>query len=1482
MAPKRKNKKLATNPARGFATTSTASKTKPPDEVVIETTKLESASDKQYHAQIEISSVVHEEKELHELSPEELEKQLEESNLNLFLESHNEKIKREVSRQTSRLQTEKRVLRAQAEPLQTRSWLPSELMELIAGAIKLEDSDEHHSDQPRDSYAYGLLSDDDLCIKIWTLKQVLAQLGFAYELCQQALRYLLGATETSRFKDSVSVKDSLWGLNCCLDWLALHCEAEQLPSYLPIRAKAMPTLLLDQPSSDAKFEISDSEPMSTGPTASRSSSPSSHTIEHGLDAAEPAKFTSTPPSSDADSDMDPDTMTERFIGLQTRLYELDPDFDVAGHQNGRKAPLSSKTTPDQNLPSQRVKILRRLERLQRDILFDRYDAEQRWTEKRNQLAKSAAQRKRLQIDNGSTANDIAPLRHGDGAAAIRQAQQSSDDSEGDDTAEALGDFFSGLSDDPTTKDCSISSPDIQASSGHPIIVRDFGKWGGISPRRTLEDACKARDTRARISYRLMDRSPFSKQHAVRIHWSRDQPQPLESPTKALSCTSDRRHVHVEMITDATPDSIQSEAYVSTAALFLIFSSIPKEEKASLRLPSVWRDFWVELCGLKKEVDLAADREELRSIRALVEARPKPHDEGPKEPPDVSLKTPAPNIDNLVNRDEPAQVSKLSEHLKALWLSKSAVPSFHSMLRQRKTLPIWSFRDTILQTIKDHQIIIICGETGCGKSTQVPSFILEGELSLGRACRIYCTEPRRISAISLARRVSEELGERKIDVGTSRSLVGYAIRMENKLVRETRLVYATTGIVMRMLESADNLQEITHLVLDEVHERSIESDFLLIVLRKLLVKRPKLRVILMSATVDAAKFSDYFNGAPVMTVPGRTFPVESRYLEDVLEETKFTGNDFQSKPSPDEIDEDEDIDAEDSKKAQNDTLIGYSTRTRSTLANFDEYRINYDLILNLLEAIASKPKLVGFSKAILVFLPGIAEIRRLNGMLSGHSSFSYGWQIHALHSTIAMDEQERAFATPPANHRKIVLSTNIAETGVTIPDVTCVIDTGKHKEMRFDERRQLSRLIEVFISRANAKQRRGRAGRVQQGICFHLFTRGRHDSIMALEQTPEMLRLSLQDLVLRVKLCKLGSIDQTLSEALDPPSAKNIRRAIDALVDVKALTVAEELTPLGRQLAKLPLDVFLGKLILLGCIFKCLDATLTIAAILSSKSPFAAPMGARSQADQARLAFRRGDSDPLTVHNAYCSWRRACNASGASEQQFCRKNCLSQQNLMTIEELKAQLATSLVDAGFLELGEGEEISLHRIRSWSSKRTFLDIPARYNSHSTDLMVNSILCWSFYPKLLKRDGKGWRNVANNQSISLHPTSVNKGIEHPPQWLSFYHIMQSTNKYYNAHETSAVEPFAFILACGDAEFKMFSGVIVIDGNRIRLSVDDWKLMLVIKRLRHELRQIAAQLYRDPRHRLLPQQQKWLSIWEKIFAYHDEKVSNAKKKGIS
>lgn len=256
--------------------------------------------------------------------------------------------------------------------------------------------------------------------------------------------------------------------------------------------------------------------------------------------------------------------------------------------------------------------------------------------------------------------------------------------------------------------------------------------------------------------------------------------------------------------------------------------------------------------------------------------------------------------------------------------------------------------------------------------------------------------------------------------------------------------------------------------------------------------------------------------------------------------------------------------------------------------------------------------------------------------------------------------------------------------MTIPDITCVIDTGKQREMRYDEKRQLSRLVESYIARSNAKQRRGRAGRVQEGLAFHLLTKARHDSQLAEHPVPEMLRLSLQDLALRIKILKIKigtSIEDVLVKALDPPSSTNIQRAVSALVEVKALTVNEEITSMGRLLSKLPMDVHLGKFLLVAALFKCLDPALTIAATLNSKSPFVTPFGFEGQAETAKKSFAVGNSDFLTIANVFDSWRRA-SENANFVRTFCKRNFVSHQNLQQIEELRQQLLAYLIDSSFI--------------------------------------------------------------------------------------------------------------------------------------------------------------------------------------------------------
>ncbi|KAI9811170.1 MAG: hypothetical protein M1827_005621 [Pycnora praestabilis] len=1489
MAPNKKKKKAASNTSRGYATTSTPSKIDKKADIV-EASESESVIPTSSSAETpeSTSQAANETRSANEgnkLSAEEFEKQLEEFELRGLVDKYGQKIKRDSARQVSKLETDRRVLRGQAEDLTITQWLPPELMEQILELTKSELMNSTYyteTDPPKAS----TLSEEDTSIKFWTLQQALLALGFPEQQVKQVLRQLLEDSSMLSHASISRSKDALWGLEESLDWLAIKCEQTQLPAYNHRLKRTTSTFLPPYFQADTPTGTPEASGRSTPATVNSTQSSQLGPRDSSQGSLINGSEHDDLPDSNPESDLEPEELLSGYLEIKSRLYEIRPELVPNISSKSRKAKSAKSAVPFDHAKTapKVVKLQRKLKKIESDMLFDQYSADQKWFDMRNNLAQMDAARRKLLLDEPAQSPpndlDVEGSNNQSVSAAVSQAATeagaalpaASDDDEDDEIT--LGEIFASLPQEDTDPATGATNMVIKSPDGENIKIRDFGKWTGMSPRRVLEEACRARNTKVRLSYSILSSSSYSNRHSVTIKWTKAQDIVLSAQLSRLSFTSDQRTTSVSMTSISTPDAAQSEAYVSTAALFLIFASSPKEEKVYLRLPATWRDLWREFAVTRQEQMDQIDRDTLRELRDMIrEKRDRDEEDGIILANGFRKRSATANgkegIEGSPEDYDTHQIIDV-EDLSVLWTQKSSTPSYQHMLRVRMSLPMWSFKNEVLTTIEHNQITIICGETGCGKSTQVPSFLLEYNLSQGKACNVYCTEPRRISAISLARRVSEELGERRNDLGTSRSMVGYAIRLESNITNQTKLVYATTGIVMRMLERSNGLGDITHLVLDEVHERSIDSDFLLIILRKLVLRCPDLKVILMSATVDAQRFSSYLNGAPILTVPGRTFPVETKFLEDAVELTGYSIDSARQQKNV-QINLD-DADAEDSSD-QNlktrfvDDLRAYSSKTRNTLAQFDEYRIDYGLVVALIEKIATDYCYDQYSKAILIFLPGIAEIRQLNDMLVGHPSLSHGWYIYPLHSTIASEEQERAFLVPPEGTRKIIIATNIAETGITIPDITCVIDVGKHKEMRFDERRQLSRLIESFISRANAKQRRGRAGRVQNGLCFHLFTKARHDRLMAEQQTPEMLRLSLQDLVLRVKICNLGNIEQTLLEALDPPLPKNIRRAIDALVDVKALTASEELTPLGRQLAKLPLDVFLGKLILHGTIFRCLDAAVTIAAILSSKSPFSAPMGARKQADVARLGFKKGDSDLLTTYNAYCAWRRVCNSPGASEYQFCGKNFLSSQNLSNIEDLKCQLLVSLADSGLLVLDEAGKSSLIKARFSSRHRHFF-IPSNSidTNSGNDLIVNSIIAWSFYPKLLIRDGKGWRNVANNQSVSLHPTSVNKGSV-TPMWLSFYHIMQSSNKFYNAHETSTVEDLAICLSCGDAEFRIFAGVVVLDGNRLRFSVSDWKTMVVLKALRTHLRDITSQLFREPGKPLLAHQQKWFDIWQHMFS---------------
>ncbi|KAG8532466.1 uncharacterized protein KY384_002343 [Bacidia gigantensis] len=1457
MAHGKKKKKSAPNPARAVATTSVASKKHDQGEADPESdpqvgieakSKLPSRNDSSNPDGPTTANDQAPERPLHELSPEELEAHLEEADLQNLVDKHAEKIKREASRQVSRLETEKRLLRTHSDRLTTKPWLPDEVVQLVLDFVHSERATSDSNSYKSRISSIQELSSDEIVLRMWQLHLMLPHLSFPKEDISEVLRHTLHRYSDDPSSLALDTRDDVWGLETCLDWLARKTAGQNESDYSFSRQEV--TTIEQTP---VNFGEDTANAHGTG-----TSTPTSWEFVTNQETNDDKMAE----ISDLPSDMEPEQLVDRYLQLQRRLFEIDAKVVESrpGKINKNRVPNSTRNSHNNVRPiSPKIKRLQaQIAKITSDILFDSERAQMLWESHYIELCQEKAARQRLDIDDHTQPDSPVKSRLPDEPVTT------------EDTESGVGDFFSSL------PELSANPEDGSAlqttdDGGRPIQIRDFGTWNGMAPRRVLEDACKARDPSAKVTFSVISKASFSCRHAVQIQWSKPQQQDIvSSPLDSMSTEgSNSRQARLAMISVSCPNSIQSETFVATVALFSIVAHSPREEKASFRLPGVWRDLWAEMTRRRQEQEDTVDRETLRTLRKLVA--------------DAQISS---EIDLTPSKDTRLEYSESTlrgrstlatgtpTDLQQMWHRKASSAKYKAMLTSRARLPVWQYREQILEAITSNQVVIICGATGCGKSTQVPAYILEYELSNQRHCKIYCSEPRRISAISLARRVSEELGEQKNDVGTARSLVGFAVRLDSQMTAQTRLVYATTGVIMRMLEGSETLEDITHLLLDEVHERSIDSDFLLIVLRKLLVKRPSLKVVLMSATVDAQKFSAYLGDAPIFEVPGRTFPVETRYLEDAIELTHFKLGDVGAIPIEDnDADQEDDSEPASTKESHSSKeLANYSLQTRKTLAQLNEYRIPFDLIIKLLEKILSG-QLSDYNKATLIFLPGIAEIRRLHDMLTSHPTIRQSCEIFAMHSSIATEDQERAFLVPPKGMRKIVLATNIAETGITIPDITCVIDTGKHKEMRFDERRQLSRLLEVFISQANATQRRGRAGRVQNGLCFHLFSKQRFER-MAKEQTPEILRLSLQDLVLRVKIYKMGGIEETLSEALDPPSAKNIRRAVDALQDVKALTVMQNLTSLGRQLARLPLDVFLGKLLLLGTIFGCLDATLTIAATFSAKSPFNSTMDSRTQVDQARLSFKRGDSDLLTAYNAYSAWRRVCNITGVSEQQFCRKSFLSVQTLLNIEDIKGQLFNSLIDAGLLTLTAEERGRVRGSRPSFGHRNFVDVPARYNINgANDTILNTTIAMSFYPKLLKREGRAWRNVANNQSITLHPTSVNKRSENPPSWVSFYHVMQSGNKSLNAHETSAVDDLAVALCCGDADFKMHAGVLVVDGNRIKFSVKDRAMMLVLKTLRSGIKAIVEKQIKQPGSKLDEKEQHLMDIWQRVFTAEETRT---------
>ena len=746
---------------------------------------------------------------------------------------------------------------------------------------------------------------------------------------------------------------------------------------------------------------------------------------------------------------------------------------------------------------------------------------------------------------------------------------------------------------------------------------------------------------------------------------------------------------------------------------------------------------------------------------------------------------------------------------ATWQTKQASAAQQKMLSSRRMLPAWQKRDAIVKAVESKQVTIISGATGSGKSTQAVQFILDDliERHAGASTKIVCTQPRRISALGLADRVSDER------CGTVGDEVGYAIRGESKQGKNTRITFCTTGVLLRRLQTSGgnrddlvkSIADISHVVVDEVHERSLDTDFLLALLRDIIQIRKDLKVILMSATLDANVFERYFGGPNKVSkieIEGRTFPVEDFYLDHVVQATGFRGD----RAIEDELSEPAARDMSTSKAIQS---IGFG--------------INYQLIASLVRQIDAE--LGAETGGILIFLPGTLEITRT--IVALHSIPN----LHALplHASLLSAEQRRVFPPAPLGKRKVIAATNVAETSITIPDIVAVIDTGRVKETQYDPVSSIVKLVEVWASKAACQQRRGRAGRVTAGKCYKLFTKQAEQQRMPDKPEPEIRRTPLEQLCLSVKAMGVDDVPKFLSETITPPESVAVEGAIKLLHRMAALD-GDVLTALGQHMATIPADLRCSKMMILGALFGCLDVCVIIASILTVKSPFVAPQDKRDEARAIREGFGKGQNmgDLIIDLNAFTEWNHMVSDKRPFREvkNWCQDHFLSQQTLQDIQSTRQQYLASLQETGFLPNS-----------SFSAPKTTETL--NRNSDSLQLL-GAIILASLSPQTLRILYPPTKYTATstgnlpldpaaksiqffdeaNQRVFIHPSSTlfsAQGYSGNPGFMSYWNKV-ATSKVF-ARELCPAGTFAVLLFAGEGleVDKLGRGVIVDGWMRVR-----------------------------------------------------------------
>lgn len=617
-------------------------------------------------------------------------------------------------------------------------------------------------------------------------------------------------------------------------------------------------------------------------------------------------------------------------------------------------------------------------------------------------------------------------------------------------------------------------------------------------------------------------------------------------------------------------------------------------------------------------------------------------------------------------------------LKQEYLRRVSSPEYKAMLDSRANLPAWKRKKVIVDLVKSHDVTLITGETGSGKSTQVVQFLLDtlqSEKNDFGNTKIICTQPRRISAIGLAERVSDE---RCVDCGNE---VGYVIRGVNNATNKTRIRFMTTGVLVRILQTDASFLKNSILVIDEVHERSVDTDLIVVLLKNLMGKIPGLKIVLMSATVNVDVFKEFFQGLATCHIEGRTFPIKDYYLDDILDmiDFKIRADKFRRYLDYDEEDREEYI------------------RPTADSKFFRSGQINYDLVCEVVKYVDQELHSQSNDGSIIVFLPGVAEINRCCRMLE-ESDNDNKLVVLPLHSALTPEDQKRVFKSY-GSKRKVVVSTNIAETSITISDCVATIDSGKAKTMVYNPNDNTTRLTETFISKAEANQRRGRAGRVREGVSYKLFSKRLYEEDMIPMPIPEIKRVSLESLYLSVKSMGIKDVKKFLATGLDPPPLKTLERASGMLTTVGLLNEYDDsLTELGKFVGMMPvMDSKHGKLLVYSIIFGIADIGILLASILSIGAPFVNDINLR---DKIKIILQKYESrgDLLAMAEIL---RQYLQIKGSSTRnQFLKDHCLSYNRVRDIMSSRTQFYSILKDVGFLPFKEDQETNAYLNRNSSN--------------------------------------------------------------------------------------------------------------------------------------------------------------------------------------